>query len=123
VKNKLELELPSLATLDGFLRVIKEVSAIGTLYIAIEAVGEKEAKNARGFRPLRGIVLTKSATAALLPELGETILEGDWIEVTVQTKDLLQNLDDGVGLLGHPTFRGVAVKSIASQRDAIRAAR
>ncbi len=116
-EEKQELQ-SGFALIDGFLRKIKDPSSIGTVYIAVEAVGEQGAKSAKGYRPLRGILLTKTAVSTLTPLLGDDVTEGDLIEVTVVSDDLQEDLRDGKGLLGNPPFKGVAVRPIATQRNA-----
>ncbi|MBV5328754.1 MAG: hypothetical protein JZU65_14175 [Chlorobium sp.] len=105
------------AEITGFVRVIDDTSNIGTRKIALAVDGEKGPKNSRGWSQLRGITLTKSANALFSDMVGETLLKGDVITVTVLTNNIDEDMFNGKGL-GGSTFHGVGVRVVASQLDA-----
>jgi hypothetical protein len=105
--------------LRGLLKYVSDEPKHGMIYLCLLLNGETQPKNARGFRPLRSFILTKSATVQFLEEFGEEIMDGDLVEADVVTEDVMQDLADGKGLKGQASFKCVSLTLTASQLDAI----
>lgn len=105
--------------LRGLLKFVSDEPKHGMIYLCLLLDGETQPKNARGYRPLRSFILTKSATVQFLEEFGEEIMDGDLVEADVVTENVMQDLADGKGLKGQASFKCVSLTLTASQLDAI----
>lgn len=105
-------------SLRGLLKFVADEAKHGMIYLCLLLDGETQPKNAKGYRPLRSFILTKSATAVFLEEFGEEIMDGDLVDVEVVTEQLSQDLADNKGLKGYPPFKCVSLTLAASQSAA-----
>jgi hypothetical protein len=94
----------------GDLKWVADTLRAGCMTIAVLDPDEQFPRTEKGFRPLRGVTLTKSATKIFAEELGETIFVEDRIAIAIRTEDLLADLDAGRGTKGNPYLIGTAVK-------------
>lgn len=112
------MSVKSTESLRGLLKFVAEEAKHGMIYLCLLLDGETQPKNAKGYRPLRSFILTKSATAVFLEDFGEEIMDGDYVEVEVETEQLSQDLADNKGLKGYAAFKCVGLKLVASQSEA-----
>jgi hypothetical protein len=106
-------------TFTGLIGFIADTPRHGALYVTFAVDGEKQPPVKRGgFKPNRSVILTKDATTDFLNQLSTTIFQGDYVEVTVRTVDLADDMHSGRGLTGQKPFLGTAIKLVASQFSA-----
>jgi hypothetical protein len=126
VTSPADAELPSVgllsvpqhgyASLFGRMWLIKDTKPVtGTRYVALSVDGDKAAKNARGYTPMRGAVISKEVNVDFTKLLGVGITEGDVVEIVVCSLDLEADMFNGKGLVGNEVFQAVDFRVIASQ--------
>jgi hypothetical protein len=103
------------ATMSGRLAIIKASKDDGTRYIAIRVDGEKAPMDSKGRVPVRGAVLDVPANEEFTKLLGMAVMEGDVVDVVVQSYDLAGDFSNDIGLFGHAAFRAVDVLVVSSQ--------
>jgi len=104
--------------LRGQLKFVGDEPKHGMIYLCLLLDGETQPKNARGYRPLRSFILTKSATSVFLEQFGEEIMDGDLVDVEVCTEQLSQDLADNKGLKGYAAFKCISLELVVSQSTA-----
>lgn len=98
------------AVFEADLKWVADTLKTGCLILAVLDPKEHLPKSAKGFKPLRGVMLTKSATKIFNEALGETIFVEDRLEITIRTENLAADLAAEKGIKGNPYLIGTAVK-------------